>query len=172
MNKILSSIATLLPAAALLLASAACTHAEPARGSPGSAAPLAAGKPTSTQTPAAAPDRVLTGTYWKLVELGGQMAVAFENQREAHLIFGAPNNRVGGSSGCNNLSGTYTQAGAAIAFDALASTRRMCAAGMDQEATMLTAMKRVRAWAISGNRLTLRDEAGALLARFEAVDLK
>lgn len=114
----------------------------------------------------------LEGTYWKLTHLGDVPVIAGEKQREAHLVFGSQDQRVGGSNGCNRLMGGYALEGGKLAFSRLASTRMACAEGMNTEQKFLAALEQVKTWKIAGGHLELFDAAGRLLARFEARDLK
>jgi len=125
----------------------------------------------SVGRPGSPPDRPLTNTYWKLIELGGKKAEVYENQREPNLILKTEKNAVGGSGGCNNFAGSYTIDGPKLTFSPLASTRKMCIAGMEQEDAYLKALARVAAWRTAGDDLELLDGTGAVVARFVAVDL-
>ena len=123
--------------------------------------------------PASALDAPLVNTYWKLTELRGQPVVPAPNQREAHIVLRVgEQSRVGGSGGCNRLTGGYRIEGDAIAFDHLATTRMACPQGMDTEQAFLEALGEARTWKVGGERLELRDAAGAVIARFESRYMK
>lgn len=125
----------------------------------------------SVGRPGAGPDRSLTETRWKLVELGGRKVEVLPDAPEPHLLLKAEKNAVSGSGGCNNLAGSYTIDGAALSFGPIAATRKMCVAGMEQESAYLKALEQVRGWRVTGDSLDLLDEAGAVVARFVAVDV-
>ncbi len=122
--------------------------------------------------PAAAPDRALGETYWKLTRLGETAVRGAANQREASLVVHSGKGQVAGSGGCNRFSGSCTVEGSTLTFGNLALTRMACAEGMDQETAFLAALGKVLAWRISGDRLDLLDAGGGSLASFQAVDLK
>lgn len=114
----------------------------------------------------------LENTYWKLLDAGGTVARASDNQQEPHFILHPADHRVSGSGGCNRLTGGYETSGDRLAFGAIASTMRACPSGMDTERAFLQALERVATWRIAGERLELRDAGGAVVARFESVYLK
>jgi heat shock protein HslJ len=155
--------AAALAVAALLLAAgcAVTAPADPAAGRAADAAPRASSS-----------DRTLENTYWKLVELGGAKALAFEREREAHVILQREPGRVVGSGGCNRLTGTYVLDGASLTFSRVAATMMACAQGMEQERAFLDALGAARIWRVAGDALELADASGAVLARFVAVDLE
>jgi putative lipoprotein len=115
--------------------------------------------------PSAAP---LQGTRWKLVHLGDQAVEVADPKREPHLILQAEPLQVGGYGGCNRLSGEYELEDDRLHFGALATTMRACVDGMDIEAGFHAALEKTRTFAIEGQSLELRDEAGAVVARLEA----
>jgi copper homeostasis protein (lipoprotein) len=104
---------------------------------------------------------------WVLTELGGKAVVLPQDAVVPHLVFDGGAKRVSGSTGCNNLTGSYERDGEHLKFSPLATTRMMCPAGMDREADFLTAMERVRSFTIAGDTLELFAD-GALLAKFKA----
>jgi heat shock protein HslJ len=114
----------------------------------------------------------LENTYWKLTHLGDVPVIAGEKQREAHLVFGSQDRRVGGSSGCNRLMGGYARKGETLVFSRLAGTRMACAEGMDTERQFLAVLEQTKTWKIVIKHLELFDAGGRLLARFEARDLQ
>jgi putative lipoprotein len=116
------------------------------------------------------PDRPLTDTYWKLVQLGDQPVAVAPNQPEPHLILQAKANRVAGSGGCNRITGSFSHDSQALSFGETAATRMICRAGMEQERALLDALLRTRAWRVHGDELELLDQAGEVVARFIAVD--
>jgi Uncharacterized protein conserved in bacteria len=130
--------------------------------------------PSATTTPAAAPgaDTPLREIYWKLVQLGEKQVVPTDQQREASLIFHTDQDRVTGSGGCNQLTGTYTLEGRTLRFGAIASTRMACMQGMETETAFLAALDKVRSWRTIGQQLELYDAGGKILARFTAQALK
>jgi heat shock protein HslJ len=110
----------------------------------------------------------LENTYWKLTRLGDQPVQVAAQQREPHMILQSESHRIAGSGGCNRLIGGYELAGKRLTFGQLATTRMACPEGMDTEVGFLTALGKVRTWRIADQYLELLDDAGQLLARFEA----
>ncbi len=113
----------------------------------------------------AAPATPLENTYWKLAAVGGQPARVEPGEREAYLLLLA--GRASGGSGCNKLMGSYTLGTRGeLGIGPLASTRMACPpAMMAQEAALLDAYARTRAYRIDGESLSLLD-GDAVLARF------
>jgi copper homeostasis protein (lipoprotein) len=116
--------------------------------------------------PATAP---LDTTSWKLTRLGGTSVSSTGPEREPGLVLDAAAKRVSGSGGCNRFTGSYARAGAdGLTFGPSASTMMACVDGMETESAFLKAMSHVRTYNILGTILEMYDEAGTLLARFEA----
>ena len=77
---------------------------------------------------------------------------------------------VAGSGGCNDYSGPYTSDATTIKIGPLAATRKLCntPAGVDdQEAQFLAAMQAATKWTVTGSKLELRDDGGALQVSFQ-----
>ena len=76
-----------------------------------------------------------------------------------------------GSGGCNQYRATYTQSGSSLTLGPVAATKRACVdpEGNRKETEYFDALSRVASFAISGNRLMLRDAAGATLLEFTRV---
>jgi heat shock protein HslJ len=70
------------------------------------------------------------------------------------------------------MSGGYTRDGSSIEFSQLASTMMACPEGMETEQGFAAALGRARSFRVIGHHLDLFDEAGGLVARFEARHLK
>jgi heat shock protein HslJ len=119
--------------------------------------------------PAAGADAPLMGTYWKAVAIDGTPVAAQAKPREAHLVFKAEGNRVGGSTGCNRVMGTFTQTAEGLRFSKMATTKMACPGALDiQERDFLAALNAIATAAIAGNTLELKDAAGKVRLRFEA----
>lgn len=110
----------------------------------------------------------LENTYWKLTRLGDQPVIVGERQREPHIVLHQQDGRVAAFGGCNRMTGGYTLEGTRIEFSQLASTMMACAEGMDTEQALAVALDRARSYRIIGQHLDLFDQAGELVARFEA----
>ncbi|MDI5986553.1 META domain-containing protein [Halomonas sp. M4R5S39] len=116
-------------------------------------------------------DESLENTYWKLTRVGDVAAEAVDNQREAHFVLHVEESRVAGSTGCNRLAGSYRLENDSLRFGPLATTRMACLEGAETEQAFLTALEAAASWQVEGQALTLKDEAGAAVAHFEAVHL-
>ena len=78
---------------------------------------------------------------------------------------------VAGSGGCNDYSGPYTSDASTIKIGPLAATQKLCPspAGVDeQETQFFAAMQAATKYTITGSKLELRDDGGALQVSFRA----
>jgi heat shock protein HslJ len=114
----------------------------------------------------------LSGTAWVATGVnngtGGVASVVAGTTLTA--VFG-PQGTVAGSGGCNDYNGPYTNEATAIKIGPLASTKKLCGtpAGVDdQEAKYLAALQKATKYTISGSKLELRDDGGALQVSFVA----
>ena len=91
----------------------------------------------------------LTGTSWTLVSVGGGAPV---EGTDAWLAFG-PNGEITGSTGCNNLIGSYAVDGTALSFSTLGTTRMACPGDdlMAQDASVPEALSNVTGWEVDGD---------------------
>ena len=117
----------------------------------------------STASPAS-----LENTYWKATSIRGESVAVAERQREPHLLLHPTEQRLSGFGGCNTLMGGYELDQDQISFSGIASTMMACADTMDQEQVFLEALLEVARWRISGQALTLLDDAGEVLLEFES----
>ncbi len=79
------------------------------------------------------------------MELRGQRLSSGATQQPVSLEFES-GGRVSGSTGCNRLTGSYTQNGSQLHFSPLATTRMMCAQGADIEAAYVKALGEVQTY--------------------------
>lgn len=120
-------------------------------------------------------DHVIAEKYWKLIELNGKaIPPAEKGRREAHIILKNEDNRVVGSTGCNNLMGSYKLSesveGNKIQFSPLGTTRMACM-GVDYEQEFLNVFEDCDGYSIQNDTLTLSRE-NVSLAQFTAVYLR
>jgi len=153
---------SLLALYAIILATASCSGGDPGVGE----APT---EPVSVAQDAK-PDVSLTNTYWKLVELNGGPVEPGEG-KELHMILKGQD-QVGGYSGCNQFTGSYTATGDGLSFGPIAGTRRMCENVMDQEFAFLQALESSSGYEISGEDMTISDAQGTVTLCFVAVYLE
>jgi putative lipoprotein len=100
----------------------------------------------TTPEPTAAID--LAGTSWTLTSLGANAPV---EGADAWLAFG-PDGAITGSTGCNNLIGSYAVDGTALSFSAMGTTRMACPGDdlMAQDASVPEALTNVTGWQVDG----------------------
>ena len=114
--------------------------------------------------------RVLTGTEWTLVSIGGAGAEeGLVAGTTVTLKFGE-DGRASGSTGCNSYSGTYQVRGDSVTFGRLISTRRAC---LDQNANQqeqryLSALEMANRFRLNSNRLTILSDRGRTVLNFES----
>ena len=122
-------------------------------------------------------DHVITEKYWKLMELNGKAIPPVEKgRREAHFILKNQDNRVTGSTGCNNLMGSFELSGSGsmddsrIGFSPMATTRMACV-DVNYEQEFLNVFEDCDRYSIQNDTLTLIRET-VPLARFAAIYLR
>lgn len=110
----------------------------------------------------------LSGTKWVATGINnGTGAVSsVGGDAEVMAVFGS-DGTVAGNGGCNTFNGPYTVDGSAIAIGPLMSTKMACPT-LDQESAYLAALQAATTYAISGDKLELRDAEGALQVSFTA----
>lgn len=113
----------------------------------------------------------LRGTYWKLVQLNQAPVKVAERQREPHLLFSTEEARLSGHGGCNGIGGSFEVEGSALRFKNMFGTMMACE-NMAQESAFLQALETVRRYRITGGQMELLNEAGVVVARFQAVALR
>jgi len=102
---------------------------------------------------------------------GSEWGFAGETGRSARFVQFRMDGVVGGSSGCNRFTGTYTQKGDALTMGPLASTRMACPPEvMEREQQFLTMLGYVRSAEASQLKLVLRDGNGEVLAELVSRD--
>lgn len=109
----------------------------------------------------------LEGTRWKLVELGGAPAPSLEADREPHIVLDPTSGAVGGTGGCNRISGGYAVDGASISFGQLAITNKACFENLDVDRQLADALEAASGFRLAAGQLELVNGEGTILARFE-----
>ncbi len=108
----------------------------------------------------------VTGMVWNLTQLKDQELLPGSNITALFTTDG----KVGGSSGCNRYSGSYTSSGNSLEITSpLASTMMACSQElMDQESAYLTALAEVKTFSVTGEQLTLSDANNKSILVFKA----
>ena len=108
--------------------------------------------PAETSVAADAGSNGLTGTEWRLEDLGG---VGVVDSVDATLQF-AEAGKVAGSASCNRFFGTASIARDSIAFGPLGSTRMSCAEAVQtQEGRYLKALQDAERFTLDGRVLLI-----------------
>ena len=122
-----------------------------------------------SSSPSPASSEALTGQTWRATEIAGTAALAGETATDVIAVFDA--GKISGSGGVNSYSGSYTTTDPdGISFSQVAST--MMAGppqAMAQEKAYFDALAKAARYAVSAGSLTLLDDQGAALVRFETV---
>jgi len=110
----------------------------------------------------------LGNAEWKLTEAYGQRA----RQTNAKLDFTDDLTRFTGNGGCNRIFGPVTITADRMRFGQIGSTRMMCklAPGSIPETTVLRGLNATRRYSIARGVLTLMDNRGSVLLRFQRGD--
>ena len=147
------------------LLAAACQATNPA--ATATVQPPAGPTPVSAE-PAGGGSEKLFAHRWALTEAAGQPVAPTGDAKEAHLLFFPPN-RLGGSTGCNRLNGTFELTGGGqLKFSPLATTRMMCPEpAAATETRFVQALGTVKTYYVTDAALELRD-GPTIVARFRA----
>ena len=149
------------------LLAAACQATNPAATATATVQPPAGPTPVSAE-PAGGGSEKLFAHRWALTEATGQPVAPTGDAKEAHLLFFPPN-RLGGSTGCNRLNGTFELIGGGqLKFSPLATTRMMCPEpAAATETRFVQALGTVKTYYVTDAALELRD-GPTIVARFRA----
>lgn len=99
----------------------------------------------------------LEATRWRLTEVGGRRAVDGEASGHAYVQFERDGGRVSGSTGCNQLTGSFSGSASTLRFQPGTTTRMACLDRQisQQELAFLGALQSTERYEITGNTLTL-----------------
>ena len=117
-------------------------------------------------------DAELLNTYWKILSFAGEAVAVAPGKRKPHVILRSADGRDSWSAsvGCNQMSGAVAVTGDRIAFKSGVATLMACPPPLDTlERTLSQSLTASTQWRIEGNRLELRDDAGAQTLLCEAV---
>jgi heat shock protein HslJ len=114
------------------------------------------------------PRAPLEGTRWLLTRLG-EVTVPADATAIPDLLLDPAGERLGGSTGCNTMSGgyDYSVASGALTFGPIATTRKACPAGVVDETAYTQALQRATQATVTGETLVLSDGESEL-ATFRA----
>jgi copper homeostasis protein (lipoprotein) len=108
--------------------------------------------------------------YWKLIELNGKPVRMDSNfRKEPHLFLKENQNLFSGNGGCNNISGQYKLTNPdSVSFSKVISTMMACP-DLQLESLFLKALSKVRAYRVSGDKLSFIDENKKTVAVFKSM---
>ncbi len=107
----------------------------------------------------------LTGISWRPVSVGDQ---AIPEDSGLYVLFEVDGS-IKGHGGCNGFFGSLEKADSGIAVGQLGATRMACPDKiMDREMAFMDAVQRTRDFRSGGDRMSLIDEGGSVLAVFVA----
>ena len=111
----------------------------------------------------------LAGTSWSL-QAPATAGTAPAAVTAPTLDFG-PADRLAGTTGCNNVVGTYTQSGSSLTIELGPMTKRACLdpGAQAQEEKIVAVLPTVRSFTSSATTLTLQGGDGAVLLVYDAV---
>jgi heat shock protein HslJ len=110
---------------------------------------------------------VLTGTYWRLIELDGIALALEENQAAPYLIFD-PDKSMTGFGGCNDIAGSFLVQGDVFLINRAGGARIACPGGMEVENALLEALDSTEVYRIEGDVFELVDQFNTTRAKFRA----
>ncbi|MGD8439016.1 MAG: YbaY family lipoprotein [Holophagae bacterium] len=115
---------------------------------------------------------VLEDTLWILTRLGDRPVIVGPEQRAPHLVLRSHDQQAAVFGGCNRMTGSYAIDGTAIGFGHMAMTQMACPNGMETETAFARALGAAVRYRLLAHHLELLDEDGAMVARFEALELR
>ena len=111
---------------------------------------------------------LLEAADWQATEIAGQAALSGAEAADVTAVFAA--GELSGSGGVNRYTATYeTAADGALTISTPAATLMAGPpAAMEQEQAYFAALEQVAGFSATADSLTLNDEQGAVLVRYEA----
>ena len=108
----------------------------------------------------------LADTRWVPRRIGRRLVKVRDRQHEPWLLLDSKGRKVTGSGGCNRFTGDYDKGVQTLRLRSLAATRMACPE-LRSEAAFLQVLEQTWGYRVTGRRLELLDEGGAVLAEFE-----
>lgn len=110
----------------------------------------------------------LQGSDWKLIELAGTPVVTEPGAKQANLVLSWDGKTLAGSTGCNQMFGTYELQKDTLRFKPLGMTMMACLDPlMKQEQMLIDAIKVTSSYRLGDRTLEFCD-GERVLARFES----
>jgi heat shock protein HslJ len=113
------------------------------------------------------PDTSLKNTNWRLVNLGGQPALA-----DVDVTLNLEDGQLGGSDGCNSYGGSYTSKGSEFTVGTdIVSTMMYCTDTINiQSVAYYTALSQVASFKLKDQTLSLLNTNGTVLMDFSRAE--
>ena len=108
----------------------------------------------------------LADTRWVPRRIGGKLVKSRDSQHEPWLLLDSKGRKVTGSGGCNRFTGDYDKGVQTLRMRFLTATRMACPE-LRGEAAFLKVLEQTWGYRITGRRLELLDERGAVLGELE-----
>jgi heat shock protein HslJ len=113
----------------------------------------------------------LEGTLWKMTAYRNAEGEMVGSLPEVKTTAQFEDGNVSGNAGCNSYNGSYQVDGDEISFGPMMSTLMACPPPvMEQESGFMAALGMVATFEVSGETLTMIDEAGEVVLEFIAVE--
>jgi putative lipoprotein len=110
----------------------------------------------------------LEDTYWKLTFIGDEPAPVLEGKREPHIVLDSEQGMVGGTGGCNRITGSYEIDAGSISFGNMAVTKKACFDDQDVDSELAAALEKAVGARGHKGLLELLDADGTVVAKFVA----
>jgi len=110
------------------------------------------------------PLSLLTSKTWGLESLLGKAINTSSFTSGIPSLLFSKDNKLSGSTGCNNFNGNFNLSGMGLGIDPGAMTKKACAG--DGEKNFLNALSQVKSFDVSGDKLQLFGDAGKNLLSF------
>lgn len=114
----------------------------------------------------------LRNTFWRILRLGESEVAALPNRREPSLILRDGERRFSATVGCNPITGRFTLSDGHLRFGTPNGPRLDCPTSLAAlEDQLVAALNATVSWQITGQALSLFDDAGRRTALLQAVYL-
>jgi heat shock protein HslJ len=108
----------------------------------------------------------LENMRWVPRRMGGRAVKVRAPQNEPWIVLNSKDRQVTGSGGCNRFTGEYDKGVQTLRMRSLAATRMACPE-LRGENAFLQVLEQTWGYRVTGRRLELLDESGAVLAELE-----